>query len=97
MNSTFYRVGDVVRIGQEAFSLNDLLSVMPKYDKKNFEVHYYDGKKHYASDGWNQIGFPIPYDLAEEVFNRLPEMRMCRQQREIDDKYFEKLMHSRSQ
>ena len=97
MSFVMNRVGDRVALNGEAFILSDLLSVVPSYDKKSYEIHYYDGRKHYVSDGTNQIGCEIPYSFADELAARMPELRMCRSQRESDIKYFENLRNARRQ
>lgn len=89
------RSGDVVFVDGEQFALADLLSLFPDYDKSEFKAHYYDGRKHYVSDGSNQYSCSIPYDLATDLFQRIPELRMCRSQRIADTKYFENLRNAR--
>lgn len=86
-----HRSGDRVTINGEVFHISDLINVLPQYDKKEYSVHHYDGKKHYVSDGINQIGCEMPYLLADKIQFHLAELRICRSQREIDDKYFENL------
>jgi hypothetical protein len=95
MSFVMSRVGDRVTLNGEVFSLSDILSVAPSYDKKSYNVHYYDGRKHYVSDGMDQLGCEVPYPLAEELAHRLPEIKMCRSQREMDTKYFENLQNGR--
>jgi hypothetical protein len=43
----------------------------------------------------DQLGCEVPYPLAEELAHRLPEIKMCRSQREMDTKYFENLQNGR--
>lgn len=89
------RSADVVFIDDEQFALADLLSLFPDYDKSEFKAHYYDGRKHYVSDGSNQYSCSIPYGLALDLSERIPELRMCRSQRIADTKYFENLRNAR--
>lgn len=91
----FRRLDDVVFINNEKFLLSDVTSVLSSYDKASYKVHYYDGERHYCSDGRNQVGFEIPYDYAERLLSHLPEIRLCRTQRENDEKYFQSLRDSR--
>lgn len=90
----FRRINDLFIIGDETFSVNDVLSVFPEYvvDK---DIHYYDGKKHYKSDGKTQVGLPLPYTLGEKILNSIVQIRMCKQQREIDEKHLEVLRNKR--
>jgi len=90
----FRRSGDVLFVNGEQFALSDLLMLYPDYSHVDKQIHYYDGKKHYVSDGVNQRGCPIPYPLAEELSTRLPELRMCKSQRINDHKYFENLRNA---
>ncbi len=92
---TMNRVGERVTLNGEAFALSDVLSLISSYDKGSYQIHYYDGRKHYVSDGSTQIGCEIPYSLADELSARMPELRMCRSQRESDTKYFENLRNAR--
>lgn len=85
------RVGERVSLNGEIFHLQDILSVMPRYDKANAKIHFCDGRKHYVSDGWTQIGCELPYRYMEDLFMRLSEVRMCRQQRLVDEEYFRKI------
>lgn len=86
----FRRVGTIFIIGEETFSVNDVLSVFPEYVMHEF-IHYYDGKKHYTSDGKTQTGLSLPYILGEKILNSVVQIRMCKQQREIDEKHLEHL------
>lgn len=86
-----HRIGEILTINGERFNLSDLVNVLPQYDKGSHIVHYYDGKKHYVSDGRKQVGCGLPYPLAEKISFHINEMRMCRNQRQMDDKYFENL------
>jgi hypothetical protein len=95
MNIVMNRVGEDFMINGEMFKMQDILSLTHKYDKGMHNVHYYDGRKHYVSDGSFQQGCEIPYPFAEEMAARLPELRMCRSQRETDTKYFENLRNGR--
>jgi hypothetical protein len=89
------RVDDRIWLNNDLFVLSDLLGVFPSYDKTAHKIHYCDGKKHYVSDGMNQVGCEVPYLLHQEVFKRLPELKMCRSQRIIDTQYFENLRNAR--
>ena len=71
------------------------MMLYPKYSFTGKKSHFYDGKRHYVSDGIDQIPCPVPYPLAEELVNRLPELRMCKSQRMNDYKYFENLRNGR--
>lgn len=86
-----HRSGDTLNINGEVFHLSDLLNVLPQYDKRAYLVHHYDGKKHYVSNGVNQIGCEMPYHFAETIEKHLADLRICRSQRGIDDKYFQNL------
>jgi hypothetical protein len=85
------RMGDKVSLNGEMFDIVDLLSVLPSYDKISAKVHYCDGNKHYVSDGETQIGCELPYEYMREAFNHLPEIRMCKKQRLIDDEHIKNL------
>lgn len=84
-----HRCDERLTINGEIFHLSDLLNVLPQYDKVKFKVHHYDGRRHYVSDGLKQVGCEMPYHLAELIEMHLAELRICRSQREIDDKYFQ--------
>lgn len=90
----FRRINNLFIIDDETFSVNDVLYVFPEYvvDK---DIHYYDGKKHYKSDGKTQVGLPLPYTLGEKILNSIVQIRMCKQQREIDEKHLEVLRNKR--
>lgn len=89
------RIDDVVMVNNECFMIGDVISIMPNYDKKKYKIHYYDGKKHYVSDGMNQFGCELPYPIGEEIIHRLVELKMCRSQREIDHRHIENLRNGR--
>ena len=91
----FRRLDDVLFVNGEEFALSDLLMLYPDYKYSHHHVHYYDGKKHYVSDGSVQKGLSVPYVMAEELFKRMPELKMCRSQRLNDHKYFENLRNAR--
>ena len=91
----FRRSGDILFVNGEQFALSDLLMLYPDYKHLHQQIHYYDGRKHYVSDGVNQKGLAVPYQMAEELFARLPELKMCRSQRLNDHKYFENLRNAR--
>lgn len=93
--NTFRRSGNHVFIGEEQFALSDVLSVVPDYPFSRYGVHYYNGKKHYVSDGETQLPCETPCLMVENLFERLPELRMCRSQRESDHKYFENIRNGR--
>ena len=93
--TTFRRCERVVFVNDEMFDVSDLLSLYPGYDHHTHSAHFYDGEQHYVSDGSNQIGLPVPYGMAEELSLRMPELRMCRSQRENDNRYFENLRNER--
>lgn len=95
MKPSFNRVGDRVVLCGEAFDISDILSIHPSYAHRGYPVHFYDGRKHYVSDGSTQTGLPVPYPLAEDLYLRIPELRMCRSQRENDNRYFENLRNGR--
>jgi hypothetical protein len=72
----------------EMFSIQDVLSVFPEYIVDS-HVHYYDRKKHYKSDGKTQTGLPIPYDIGDRILDNIVQIRMCKHQREIDERHLE--------
>lgn len=90
----FWRSGDNVFVNGEQFSIDDLMMLYPKYSYTAKKSHFYDGKKHYVSNGRDQMSCPVPYPLAEELSTRLPELRMCKSQRINDHKYFENLRNA---
>ena len=88
----FHRSGTIVNIDGEIFDLQDLLSVFPRYlGMDGHGCHYYDGKKHYVSDGMNQRGMEVPYLLGEEIFKNVRQIRLCKKQREVDEQHMEHL------
>jgi hypothetical protein len=91
----FHKVNNIVYINGEEFLIKDLEDVLGKYDKAGHNVHYYDGRKHYVSDGKTQVACPVPYAYFEQAKARVPEIRMCRQQRLIDEKHLETLRNGR--
>jgi hypothetical protein len=84
----FRRVNDIFIIDNETFSVNDILSVFPEYIVDSC-IHYYDRKKHYKSDGKTQIGLATPYELGDRILQNIVHIRMCKNQREIDERYLE--------
>lgn len=91
----FRRSGDRVFLGDEQFALVDVVSVCSEYLFQSHPIHYYDGKKHYVSDGVTQVSKELPCPMIDNLFDRLPELRMCRSQRLNDHKYFENLRNAR--
>ena len=94
MINEFKRVGDIFIIDGEVFSVKDVQAVFSDYVVEDV-IHYYDGKKHYKSDGKTQVGLPLPYTLGEKILNSIVQIRMCKQQREIDEKHLEVLRNKR--
>jgi hypothetical protein len=94
MKKFFMRCGSVVTINGEVFSLQDITSVVSDYVSDS-SIHYYDGKKHYKSDGRNQVGLPTPYGVGDRILENILQIRMCKQQREIDEKHIEHLRNKR--
>lgn len=94
MSSMFKRIGDIFIIGEEVFSVKDVQSVFSDYVVED-TIHYYDGKKHYKSNGLTQIGLNIPYDLGENILKNKAQIKLCKQQREIDEKHIEHLRNAR--
>jgi hypothetical protein len=94
MNKQFIRCDDKVTINGEEFSVEDVCGVFPEYDSSH-KVHYYDGKKHYRSDGRTQIGFSTPYELGERMFESLVRIKACKTQRETDKRHLEYLRNAR--
>jgi hypothetical protein len=92
--NVFFRVEKLVKLNDEVFDLSDVISVIP-YDKAEWKVHFCNGRKHYVSDGVNTRSCDIPSLFHEEIFMRLPEIRMCRSQRLNDERYFENLRNAR--
>lgn len=86
------KMGDNIVIGEEIFDVQDLLSVFPDYENMiKHRCHYYDGKRHYVSDGRNQVGMEVPYLLGDRIFENVGQIRLCKKQREIDDRHIEHL------
>lgn len=90
-----FKNGNNVAIGGEQFTVDDVRSVVREYTGFGSHVHYYDGKKHYVSDGKDQVGRPIPCKLCEQVLSSVTEIRLCKKQRETDQKHFESLRNVR--
>jgi hypothetical protein len=93
--NSFRRCGDLIVLNGEEFNLSDLIDLYPKYGMEAWKIHYYDGRKHYVSDGRIQSGMEVPYDIGDGLFNRIPELRMCREQRLIDTQHLEHLRNGR--
>lgn len=88
----FIRSQDKININGEIFEIQDLLSVLPQYESMNTHAcHYYDGSKHYVSDGRNQVGMEVPYLLGDKIFENVGQIRLCKKQREMDDRHIEYL------
>jgi hypothetical protein len=85
------RLENEFNICGEFFNIVDVLSVVPEYDKSEARNHYYDGKRHYISDGITQIGCELPYAIGDKILNALVEMRMCKTQRQMDEVYLRNL------
>lgn len=94
MKKQFIRCDSIVNINGEEFSVEDIRGVFPEYDS-SYKVHYYDGKKHYRSDGRTQVGFSIPYDLGDRIFESLVQIKACKAQREMDKRHLEYLRNVR--
>lgn len=90
MKNILKRCEQIVLINGEEFSAEDVQSVVPEYsvDAQN---HYYDGRKHYKSDGYTQKSQPCPDMILERIFENIPGIRMVKMQREIDKKHIESL------
>lgn len=94
MKNILRRCEQIVLINGEEFSAEDVQSVVPEYvvDSQN---HYYDGRKHYKSDGYTQKSQSCPDMTLERIFENIPGIRMVKAQREIDRKHFENLKNVR--
>jgi hypothetical protein len=90
-----FKSGNNVTIGGEQFTMDDVRSVVAEYSGFGSHVHYYDSKKHFVSDGKNQVGRSTPCELCERVVSSLTEIRLCKKQRETDQKHFESLRNVR--
>jgi hypothetical protein len=91
----FYRSGNTVVVKGEVFDVSDLLMVCPTYTQVGELVHLYDETRHYVSDGHTQKGLSVPCPELDGLMDRIPELRMCRSQRETDHRYFENLRNQR--
>jgi hypothetical protein len=94
MKKFFLRCESTVNISGEIFSVKDIQSVFSEYVADS-NVHYYDGKKHYKSDGKTQVGQPIPYETGDAILENIVQIRVCRQQREVDERHLEYLRNKR--
>jgi hypothetical protein len=94
MITGFKRIGDIFIIDGEVFSVKDVQAIFSEYVVEDV-IHYYDGKKHYKSDGLTQVGLSIPYDLGENILKNKAQIKLCKQQREIDEKHIEHLRNAR--
>lgn len=94
MKNILRRCEQIVLINGEEFSVEDVHAVVPEY-ATNFQNHYYDGRKHYKSDGHTQTSQPCPDIAVEKIFENLPGIRMAKAQREIDRKHLENLKNVR--
>jgi hypothetical protein len=43
----------------------------------------------------NQVGLNIPYVLGENILKNKAQIKLCKQQREIDEKHIEHLRNAR--
>lgn len=84
-----------VTINGEQFLIEDVKAVVSEYSGFGKKIHYYDGKKHYTSDGKNQVGRSVPCNVSERVLDSIVEIRLCKKQRETDQKHFESLRNVR--
>jgi hypothetical protein len=94
MKNTFRRCEQIVLINGEEFCLNDVQSVVSDY-KQDCQNHYYDGRKHYKSDGLVQVSCKCPDQVIENVFQNIVGIRLVKKQREIDEKHIEHLRNKR--
>jgi hypothetical protein len=92
---SFFRNGEDVSINGEAFKMSDVTSVVSSY-KADSKIHYYDGKKHYKSNGKDQIGLQVPSTEIELIMANIVAMKACRKQREVDESHMEALRKARS-
>ena len=90
-----FKNADNVTINGEQFLMEDVRSVVNEYLGFGYHTHYYDGRKHYTSDGKTQVGRPVPCSLCEKVIASTMEIRLCKKQRETDNKHFESLRNVR--
>lgn len=90
-----FKNDNTVTINGEQFTLEDVRSVVNSYAGFGSKIHYYDGVKHYISDGRNQVGMSIPCEICDKVLASIVEIRLCKKQRETDNKHFENLRNVR--
>ena len=45
------KINNVVVVDEEIFDISDVVSVVSGYASIKHNIHYYDGRKHYVSDG----------------------------------------------
>ncbi len=94
MKNTFRRCEQLVLINGEEFYIDDVRSVVSDYNQ-DCQNHYYDGRKHYKSDGLIQVSCKCPDQVIESVFQNIVGLRMAKKQREIDEKHIEHLRNAR--
>jgi len=87
---TFRRCENIVTIDGEIFLLSDVKSVVSEYMNTDL-IHYYDGKKHYNSDGNIQWSSESSVIVMNKIFLNIVGIRLVKAQREIDERHLENL------
>lgn len=87
---TFRRCENTVTIDGELFLIEDVRSVVPEYVSDSL-IHYYDGKRHFKSDGRTQWAVESMNSTMAKITSNIVGIRLAKAQREIDERHLEHL------
>jgi len=88
--TTFRRCENTATIDGEVFLIQDIRSVVPEYVPDSL-IHYYDGRRHFKSDGRNQWAVESLNSTMQKIMSNIVGIRMAKAQREIDERHLEHL------
>jgi len=83
--SYFRHKGNVIEIDDVFFDEEVLLSFDPAYSKPDGWIRcYIQNKKHYLTNGTNQIGSTFPWDDGDKYIKSIVELKFIEKQIELD-------------
>jgi hypothetical protein len=83
----FRHYDDKFYINGHEFDIKILETFDPQYNiPSGCSRHYIQDKKHFISNGRNQVSAPFPWDKGDEYIKSIREFMYLKQQIELDEK-----------
>ena len=84
--SNFFHKDDTVRIGGFSFNEKVLKKFDPTYSKPdNWNRIYFQNRKHYLTNGVNQVGDEFPWKKGDFYIRSVNELKLLEKQMELDE------------